>query len=263
MDRTEYFYKATDKLIKIYDELIQYVLDDIVERVIKNGVITGTAEYRIWRLQELGLHLEKIREYIKKTTKFSDEEINKIFKEAGLVFYKPTTKLFENYKINIETSQYIRDVFNYYVRSTKGTVNNLTKTTAISSQKLLIDKLDQVHFRVVSGVQSYSEAINEAIKEIGESDIKVRYPSGHKDNLDVAVRRAVVSGVNRCYADINLMRAKENGYNYVLVSSHLGARHIENPNPKYLSHDIWQGKVYKVDWDKISIIDKLVFKGEM
>ena len=139
----------------------------------------------------------------------------------------------------------------------------LTKTTAISSQKLLIDKLDQVHFRVVSGVQSYSEAINEAIKEIGASDIKVRYPSGHEDNLDVAVRRAVVSGVNRCYADINLIRAKENNYNYVLVSSHLGARHIENPNPEYLSHDIWQGKVYKVDWDKISIIDKLVFKGEM
>ena len=67
IDKTNYFYHATDKLIKIYDELIQYMLDDIVERVLKNEVITDTAEYRIWKLQELGLHLEKIREYIKKS----------------------------------------------------------------------------------------------------------------------------------------------------------------------------------------------------
>lgn len=264
MDKTNFFYHATDKLIKLYDDLTQYVLDDIVDRITKNGVITGTAEYRIWKLQELGLHLDKIKDYIKRMTKYTDEEINDIFKQAGIVYYTPTTKLFIKYgannTLNLSTSQYIRDVFSYYLRSTKGTVNNLTRTTAISSQKLLIDKLDQVHFRVVSGVQSYSEAINEAVKEIGKSDLKVRYASGHKDNLDVVVRRAVVTGVNKCYADLNLIRAKENGYNYVLVSSHLGARHIENPSPEYLSHDIWQGKVYKVNWD--NTLPKIL-KGEM
>lgn len=263
-EKSDFFYHATDKLIELYDNLTQYTLNDIVSRIMENGVITGTAEYRIWKLQQLGLHLDKIKSYIKKMTKYSDEEIDKIFEQAGIVYYKPTTKLIMKYSdstsFDLGTSRFVRDVFSYYLLSTKGTVNNLTRTTLISSQKLLIDKLDQVHFRVVSGVQSYSEAINEAVKEVGQSDLKVKYSSGHKDNLDVAVRRAVVTGVNKCYADLNLIRAKENDYNYVLVSSHLGARHIENPNPKYLSHDIWQGKVYKVDWDNVTIRNNINLK---
>ena len=186
-------------------------------------------------------------------TKFSDEEIENIFKTAGITLYKPVTRLFTE-QMNLESSQYFRDVFSYYLSSTKGTVHNLTRTTVISSQNLLINKLDQVHFRVVSGIQSYSQAISEAIDEIGKSNLKVVYPSGHQDSVDVAVRRAVVTGVNKCFSDLNLIRAKQNGYNHVLVSSHLGARHVENPSPEYLSHDIWQGKVYKVDWDTVPFV---------
>ncbi len=202
--------------------------------------------------------MEKIKNYIKKMTKFSDEEIENIFETAGITLYKPVTNLFieqkTNFPLNIEASQYFRDVFSYYLSSTKGTVQNLTRTTAISSQNLLINKLDQVHFRVVSGIQNYSQAISEAIDEIGKSSLKVVYPSGHQDSVDVAVRRAVVTGVNKCFSDLNLIRAKQNGYSHVLVSSHLGARHIDNPSPEYLSHDIWQGKVYKVDWDTVPFV---------
>lgn len=256
-NRVEYFYRATDRLIEMYDDLVQYALDDIVDRIMKAGVISSTTEYRIFKLQELGYHLEKIQAYIKKMTKYSDEEINSIFQNASVYLYKPTIKLIidngQNEPFSLETSQYIRDVFSYYLSSTKGTVHNLTRTTAKASQKLLIDKLDQVHFRVISGVQSYSQAITEAVKEIGNSSLKVEYPSGYKNNIDVAIRRAVVTGVNKCYGDLNLIRAKESGYNHVLVSAHLGARHVENPVPEYLSHDIWQGQIYKVDWNKIPV----------
>ena len=240
-------YVNTDKLIKLYDDLVQFALDDIVARIVQNEAITGAAEFRIWKLQQLGIHLEKIKDYIKKMTKFSDEEIENIFETAGITLYKPVTRLFTE-QMNLETSQYFRDVFSYYLSSTKGTVQNLTRTTAISSQNLLINKLDQVHFRVVSGIQNYSQAISEA------SNLKVVYPSGHQDSVDVAVRRAVVTGVNKCFSDLNLIRAKQNGYNHVLVSSHLGARHVENPSPEYLSHDIWQGKVYEVDWNTVPFV---------
>ena len=251
-------YINTDKLIKLYDDLVQFALDDIVARIVQNEAITGAAEFKIWKLQQLGIHLEKIKDYIKKMTKFSDEEIEKIFENAGITLYKPITELFieqnTNFPLKIESSQYFRDVFSYYLSSTKGTVHNLTRTTAISSQNLLINKLDQVHFRVVSGIQNYSQAISEAIDEIGKSSLKVVYPSGHQDSVDVAVRRAVVTGVNKCFSDLNLIRAKQNGYSHVLVSSHLGARHVENPSPEYLSHDIWQGKVYEVDWDTVPFV---------
>lgn len=111
-----------------------------------------------------------------------------------------------------------------------------------------------MHFRVVSGLQSYSQAISEAIDEIGKSSLKVVHPSGHQDSVDVVVRRAVVTAVNKRFSDLNLIRVKQNGYSYVLVSSHLSARHDENPSPEYLSHNIWQGKVYEVNWDTIPFV---------
>lgn len=264
LDKTNYLYHASDRLIELYDDLTQYALDDIVERILKNEVITGTAEYRIWRLQQLGLHLDKIKSYIAKITGKSDKEIDQIFREYGVKYYKSVRQIGIDYGDNsvltLQTSQLMNKVLSYYITSTKGTVNNLTRTTANSSQQLLINKLDQVHFRVVSGMQSYSQAISEVIDEIAKNSLQVEYPSGHKDSIEVAVRRAAVTGINKCFSDLNLIRAKESGYNHVLVSSHLGARHLENPVPDYLSHDLWQGKVYKVNWNLIPIMNSKILQ---
>ena len=65
-------YINTDKLIKLYDDLVQFSLDDIVARIVQNEVITGAAEFKFWKLQQLGIHLEKIKDYIKKMIKFSE-----------------------------------------------------------------------------------------------------------------------------------------------------------------------------------------------
>ena len=261
LDKTNYLYHASDNLIKLYDDLTQYALDDIVERLLQNGVITGIAQYRIWRLQQLGLHLDKIKAYIVKMTGKSNKEIEKIFKDYGIKYYKAVRQISINYGDNsvlsLETSQLMSDVLSYYISSTKGTVNNLTRTTAVSSQQLLINKLDQVHYRVVSGMQSYSQAISEAVDEIGKTQLQVKYPSGAKSTIEAAVRRAVVTGVNKCFADLNLIRAKEGGYNHVLVSAHLGARVVENPDPEYLSHIRWQGKVYSVNFSQIPIMNMI------
>ncbi len=259
-DKTNYLFDATGNLTRLYEDLTQFALDDIVDRILENKVITPTAEYRIWRLQQLGLHLDEIKRYISKMTGKSNKEIDKIFKEYGLKYYRSVQQISvdngRNFPLTVGTSQLMSDIFSYYVAATKGTVKNLTATTANSSQKLLIDELDKVHFSVMSGMRSYSEAIREAVDEVGRTSLKVAYPTGHKNTVETAVRRAVVTGVNKCFSDLNLVRAKENGYGHVLVSSHLGARHIENPNPTYLSHDLWQGKVYQVDWQKVSIMNK-------
>ena len=264
VNNKNYLYKSTGSLMVLYDNLTQYALDDIVMRVLKNGVITSTSEYQIWKLQELGFHLDKIKLYLKKMTKYSNKRIENIFKEAGIDYYKAVDQISIDYgksvPMTLSTSQFMGDVLSYYIKSTQGTVNNLTRTTINSSQNLLIDKLDQVHFRVVTGIQSYNQAISEAIDEIGKSQLKVTYPNGRKENIEVAIRRSVMTGVNRCFADMNLIRGQKDGFNHMLVSSHLGARHVPFPAPEYLSHDIWQGKVYEVDWNTVPIAN-MIFGG--
>jgi hypothetical protein len=250
-----------NNLLKLYEDLTGYALDDIVERLLKNEVITSTAHYRIWRLQQMGLHFNKIKHYIAKNTGKTDREIENIFKNHGVKYYKSVREITidsgDGSVLTLNTSNLMSEVYSYYVASTKGTIKNLTNTVASGSSELLINKLDKVHLSVVSGIQSYSEAINEAINEVGSSQITVKYPGGKRATIESAIRRAVVTGVNKCFTDLNLIRAKESGYNYVLVSSHLGARHIDNPEPLYASHDIWQGKAYSVDYSKVPIMNTM------
>lgn len=78
MDKISYLFREADRLIGLYDGLTWYALDDIVERILENRVITGTVEHRIWKLQQSGYHLDKIRSYINKITKYLDKKIDRI-----------------------------------------------------------------------------------------------------------------------------------------------------------------------------------------
>lgn len=256
--RASYLFFASEKFIKMYDDLIQYALNDIAERIMKNDVLTPTAQYRVWKLQQIGLHIKKIKEYIASKTGKSDKEVDLIFSEYGHRYYRADVNVSIKYgqhkTMNIQTSKFMKDVMSYYVVKTKNEIKRLNAVTAVFGRNLLSTKLDQLHFRVATGVQSYQQAINTAINDLCKEQVYVNRTINFRQTMESAIRRTIVTGVNKCYADLNLVRAKEDNYDHVLVSSHLGARHVENPIPEYLSHDIWQGKVYKVNYSNVSII---------
>ena len=68
--------------------------------------------------------------------------------------------------------------------------------------------LDNAAIQVQSGAISYNQAIANATKLLADSGLEViSYESGHRDQVDVAVRRAVMTGVNQLnsqYADESL-----------------------------------------------------------
>lgn len=63
----------------------------------------------------------------------------------------------------------------------------------------------------------------------------VTYPTGHRDTLEVAVRRAVLTGVNQTAGKLQVARMEEMDWGFVEVSAHAGAR------PE---HAKWQGRQY-------------------
>ena len=101
--------------------------------------------------------------------------------------------------------------------------------------------------KVQSGV-SVQKAVVEAIKEVSDRGIEVvDYRLGKSDRIEVAIARAVRTGVNQANADIVLTRCAEMGVSFVKVSSHLGAR-VTGTND-YTNHSWWQGRVYALNWD--------------
>jgi len=125
------------------------------------------------------------------------------------------------------------------------------KTVMLPPAKAYQWALDQAVIRIDSGVTSYNEAIKDAIKELASSGIKtVSYESGHVDQLDVAVRRAVMTGVAQLCDQYTTQSAEKLGSHYFEISAHSGARDKLGPH-KWSSHKAWQGKVYSTEQDDI------------
>ena len=93
-----------------------------------------------------------------------------------------------------------------------------------------------------TGAQSYTAAMLEGVKALGQLQPTVRYPSGHKDTLEVAVLRCIRTGVAQSSGNMTIQQCKDMGWNHVLVSQHLGAR-VSDTDP-IADHAGWQGKVY-------------------
>ena len=90
--------------------------------------------------------------------------------------------------------------------------------------------------QVQSGAFSSEQAIQTAVKDLSRQGVSsITYPSGHTDSLDVAVRRAIITGVNQTAAKLSEKLADELGCDLVEVTAHHGARP---------THAEWQGQVY-------------------
>lgn len=130
-------------------------------------------------------------------------------------------------------------------RRTKGEVVNMTHTMPKNAYNNYIQACDNAFMRINSGV-SVQTAIVDAIKEVSDKGMEIEY-TGRTDRMEVAIARAVRTGINQTNADITLMRCAEMGVSFVKVSAHLGARVTKADD--YTSHAKWQGKVYKLNWN--------------
>lgn len=147
---------------------------------------------------------------------------------------------------------------NAEMMKTFGELNNLTRTTMLQTQRDLLNMLNEVDYRVASGMQSYNSAICEVLDRYAQSGVVIDYPTGARRSLEAAVRCCVVTSMNQTAAQVTNQYIAQKGIEYVLVSAHMGARHSKKFPDGIPSHDHWQGKVYKIvgsDKDTPNLLD--------
>ncbi len=130
--------------------------------------------------------------------------------------------------------------------ATCGDAENFTRTAPTTANKAYLNACDKAYFKVMHGV-SLNTAVVEAIEDLSRKGVEVISYGGRQERIEVAVARAVRTGVNRANGDITLTRAAESGAKYVIVSQHVGAR--VTPDEDYKNHSWWQGQVYSINWD--------------
>lgn len=245
----EQFQEIGETLLPLLDDLTEWIARDMIERfMIRFGrgeekLLTGTDEWQAWVLKQAGGNLDEIQKALAKSTGKSQQEIAKIFKDSGIQAAKADAEA-AAVTFSGLSSGMMAIITDAYER-TVGEISNITRTTAGATNQAFIDICDAAYWEVRTGAQSYTAAMLEGIKELGQVQPIVRYPSGHKDTLEVAVLRCIRTGVAQSSGNMTIQQCKDMGWNHVLVSQHLGAR-VSDTDP-IADHAGWQGKVYCID----------------
>ena len=242
----EQFQEIGETLLPLLDDLTEWIARDMIERfMIRFGrgekkLLTGTDEWQAWVLEQAGGNLDEIQKALAKSTGKSQQEIAKIIKDSGIQAAKADAEAAAVTFSGLSPSM-MAIITDAYER-TVGEISNITRTTAGATNQAFIDICDAAYWKVRTGAQSYTAAMLEGVKELGQVQPTVRYPSGHKDTLEVAVLRCIRTGVAQSSGNMTIQQCKDMGWNHVLVSQHLGAR-VSDTDP-IADHAGWQGKVY-------------------
>lgn len=242
----QYLEQLPEPLIALWQQVEDDILRDIARRIQKMGTITETAAYQAWRLEQTKLLNTDIVKLISKYSGKSETAIRKMLVEAGTQTLQTEDAIHAAAGVTLpepNKSQNLQNLLNAGYRQTTGTWKNLTATTANTVSRQFEDALDRAWLQVSSGAFDYQTAIRRAIHDLAEHMDGVTYPSGHRDSLEVAVRRATLTGVNQTCGKLQLERAQEAGCEFVEVTAHVGAR---DTGSGPANHAGWQGKVYHV-----------------
>ena len=253
----EYLTNAPERLVKLYQDLEETILEYICEQL-KTGDANEKTIELIRGMQRRGLDLDKIEKAIRKTLHLSQREYDSLFDGAvkrNQAFYDDTLD-----KLSLVGEKARRGGLQAQIRAikrqTEGELANITRTMGFALRgadgKVTVSGIAQAYTKILddavlqvqSGAFSYTGAIRSAIERLADSGLQwVDYDSGWHNRIDVAARRAVMTGISQISGRYSEELADEIDAEFVEVSAHRGARD-KGTGPK--NHKSWQGKVYHI-----------------
>ena len=232
-----------------YRKLEQDIMADVVRRIKKAGKITSMADWELNRMLMLGKSTSDIEKIIASAVGYNAKEVERLYEEVianEYTIYKPQyeriTSNFIPYKENYQLQQAVKAITAQTEKELSGITRSLGfmigkgKPVYTPLSEIYNGYLDQAMIGLISGMYDYNTLIRRVCRELTDSGLRtVDYASGWHNRVDVAARRAVLTGASQLSGKIMDMNAESLGVEKFEVSWHAGAR----PD-----HAAWQGKVY-------------------
>lgn len=246
--------KLTVKTQNIFSRLEIRIMQDIIRRIKENGFVTASADWQISRLKQLCESEQTIRQLIQDALGASDEELERIFSDEVYEEYYGHAHAYEIagvQQIPYEENEALQRTVEAMKLQLRGEYQNLTGSMgfAIRGADGLIKyspvmnfyrtTLDNAVADIHSGAFDYNTVLKRTVTTLTNSGLRhIDYESGHRDRVDVAVRRAVLTGFRQVQGKINERVAAELHTDMYEVTYHVGARP---------SHQPWQGRVWSME----------------
>lgn len=242
-----------EELAELYRALENTLLDEICSRLVIADQLNEVTIQDIRALRSHGVDLKSIEKAISKTTGISKQKLNSLLNDVVERNQKYYAEVIDLAHVTQPETLVDAATVDAIKRQTHNTFRNLTASmgflvgnTMLNPARAYQWALDNAEMQIQSGAISYNQAIANAVRQLAENGIKVvDYESGHRDQIDVAARRAVMTGVSQICAKYTEQSAEYLDTPYFEVSAHSGARDKPGPSP-WSSHKNWQGKVYSI-----------------
>lgn len=236
---SDYLFTIADSISEMYEELNTSIINDMSRRIAQMNYVSKTTVWQAQRAIESGALYDDIVKKISEQTGKTQEELRKIFKEAGIENLKNNLKIAGMSVNGMNISERTANILLAGINKTGGVLKNLTLTTAIDTQNQFIHATDLAYSQLISGAFDYNTVIRRTIKELASQGIHtVDYKTGYRQKIDSAVRTVVLTGVNQTTGPMTEMQRLEVGADGYETTAHGGAR---------LEHQIWQGKQFYAD----------------
>lgn len=244
---------------KRYRQLELDIMRDIVRRIKKTSEITSSADWQIMRLTIMGNSSEEIRNMIKEAGELSENDMQKLFDDVvekeytrSADLYKEVGANFVPYAQNTEMQQLTQALItqsNNELKSITGTMGFMLDygdgqgLRFTPHTEIFDDYLNSAVMGIASGAFDYNTMIRRVVTQMTNSGLRtVDYASGRHDRVDVAARRAVLTGLSQLTGRITDTNAAALNTDHFEVAWHAGARP---------THQEWQGRV----WSKKELVD--------
>lgn len=249
--RKEYQDKMVDKMTARFADLEDRIMQDIVRRINMAGKITSTADWQINRLKILGYSSEDIEASLKETLNATYPEMFELYDKVINWEYVRNKDVYE--QINAEYIPYneneqLKQITEGIKRQTKDELDNITQSLGFyldyGDGRRVLTPLAQVYqgfldaacMDIVSGAFDYNSVLRRVVTQLTNSGLRqIDYVSGRSNRIDVAARRAIMTGMSQITGKITDYNAEKLGVDHFEVAWHSGARP---------THAVWQGKVW-------------------
>lgn len=234
----DYLDHAPDRLVLLFQQVEDDILRDVARRISKMEALPPTANWQLWRYQQVEAVRQDVVKKLARYTGKSEAEIRRLMQEAATRAMEAEDEIYYHYgkePTPFAENESLQALLNAGYQQTAGTFHNLTATTANTVSGQFEAALDRAHLKVSSGAFDYKSAVKSAVDSLADTMKYVTYPTGHTDTLEVAARRAVLTGVNQTGAKLQVARADEMGVEFFETTAHGGARP---------SHAEWQGRQF-------------------
>lgn len=235
------------------------ILTDIVRRIKANGFSPASADWQITRLQQLGESENDIKQWIREALQVTGDELNRIFDDEVYREYYGHERAYRMNGMNqipFDENQGLQSLIEAMKRQTQETFRSLTGSMGFAIRnpetgrlyytplmEYYRDTLDAAMWDIHSGGFDYQTVLMRTIREMTNSGLRwIDYESGWHNRVDVAARRAVMTGFRQIQGKINEQVAEQLHTDQYETTAHVGARPTHQP---------WQGRV----WTMQQLID--------